>query len=64
MLLNLPLASAETLKLEIEEHKFGKSEILAEIELPSNNHNKKLPLIITQHGSTLTACLLGNCTGQ
>ena len=54
MLLNLPLASAETLKLEIEERKFGKSEILVEIVLPSNNLYKKAPLIITQHGSTWT----------
>ena len=60
MLLNLPLESAETLKLEIEERKFGKSEILVEIVLPSNNLYKKAPLIITQHGSTLDAEIEGS----
>ena len=60
MLLNWPLASAETLNLEIEERKFGKSEILVEIVLPTNNLNKKLPLIITQHGSTLDAVIEGS----
>ena len=41
MLLNMPIALAETLKVEIEERKFGKSEILVEIVLPSNDSNKK-----------------------
>ncbi len=60
MLLNLPIASAETLLLEIEERKFGKSEILVEIVLPSINQDKKLPLIVTQHGSTLDARIEGS----
>ena len=60
MLLNMPIALAETLKVEIEERKFGKSEILVEIVLPSNDSDKKLPLIITQHGSTLDAEIDGS----
>ena len=56
----MPAALAETLKLEIEERKFGKSEILVEIVLPSENVNGKLPLIITQHGSTLDAEIKGS----
>jgi dienelactone hydrolase len=60
MLLNMPIALAETLKVEIEERKFGKSEILVEIVLPSNDYDKKLPLIITQHGSTLDAEIDGS----
>ena len=54
------MAFAETLKIEIEERKFGKSEILVEIALPSTASNKKLPLIITQHGSTLDAKIEGS----
>ena len=49
MLLSTPMAFAETLKIEIEERKFGKSEILVEIALPSTASNKnnihKLKLI-------------------
>jgi hypothetical protein len=41
MLLSTPMAFAETLKIEIEERKFGKSEILVEIALPSTASNKK-----------------------
>ena len=51
---------AETLRLGIEERKFGKSEILVEVFLPSNGLNKNLPLIITQHGSVLDAELEGS----
>lgn len=54
------MAFAETLKVEIEERKFGKSEILVEIALPSTASNKRLPLIITQHGSTLDAKIEGS----
>ena len=46
MLLNLPIASAETLLLEIEERKFGKSEILVEIVLPSINQDKNFPSLL------------------
>ena len=60
MVLYMPAALAETLKLEIEERKFGKSEILVEIVLPDENVNGKLPLIITQHGSTLDAEIKGS----
>ena len=60
MVLHMPTALAETLKLEIEERKFGKSEILVEIVLPSESVNGKLPLIITQHGSTLDAKINGS----
>ena len=60
MVLYIPAALAETLKLEIEERKFGESEILVEIVLPSENVNGKLPLIITQHGSTLDAKINGS----
>ena len=60
MLLNMPIALAETLKVEIEERKFGKSEILVEIVLPSINLYNKTPLIITQHGSTLDAEIEGS----
>jgi dienelactone hydrolase len=56
----MPIAFGETLKIEIEERKFGKSEILVEIVLPSQNLNKKLPVIITQHGSTLDAEIKGS----
>jgi hypothetical protein len=55
ILLNAQSVFAETLKLEIEERKFGKSEILVEVVLPRNDLNANLPLIITQHGSTLDA---------
>ena len=40
----MPIAFGETLKIEIEERKFGKSEILVEIVLPSQNLNKKFPV--------------------
>ena len=60
ILLNMPIALAETLKVEIEERKFGKSEILVEVVLPSNDLNANLPLIITQHGSTLDAEIEGS----
>ena len=60
MVLYMPAALAETLKLEIEERKFGKSEILVEIVLPDENVNGNLPLIITQHGSTLDAEIKGS----
>ena len=45
IILYTPTALAETLKLEIEERKFGKSEILVEIVLPSENVSGKLPLL-------------------
>ena len=60
ILLNAQSVFAETLKLEIEERKFGKSEILVEVVLPSNDLNANLPLIITQHGSTLDAEIGGS----
>ncbi len=60
ILLNAQSVFAETLKLEIEERKFGKSEILVEVVLPSNDLKANLPLIITQHGSTLDAEIEGS----
>ena len=60
ILLNAQSVFAETLKLEIEERKLGKSEILVEVVLPSNDLNANLPLIITQHGSTLDAEIEGS----
>lgn len=58
--LNIQIASAETLNFEVNERKFGKSEVLVELIFPSKVDEKKSPLIITQHGSTLDAKLTGS----
>jgi len=59
LLLKIKISTSETLKLELNERKFGKSEVLVELIFPNKKSNI-FPLIISQHGSTLDAKIDGS----